>query len=215
MTHEVPNRQTPKKIVPGVKPYSKAHVRNTLIITDSTISRIPAWQLKQNINLDEENVITKRHPGSTAKEISHFCTDTLDNVHPEQFIVIAIANDIRRSPRDNNINEHSIVENILNIARYARKVGTQRIFVSSVLIQWGEQYQRLIKKVNNLLEYMCRLEGFIYLDHGDISSNHICQDGLHPNGYGKAILKMNILKCFTSFNPYFNDFYSSYEKAIL
>ena len=61
-----------KRIVPGTKLYSKTHLRTTLIISDSTISRIPAWQLKKNIDVDHEAVITKRHPGSTAEEIFHF-----------------------------------------------------------------------------------------------------------------------------------------------
>ena len=51
------NLRQQSRIVPEFQRYSKAHIRDTLIVTDSMTSRIRAKDLKQNINLNEENVI--------------------------------------------------------------------------------------------------------------------------------------------------------------
>ena len=49
------------------------------------------------------------------------------------------------------------------------------------------------------------------MDQSDISSDHVSSDGVHLNFYGQTLLKMNILSCFNTFNPYFNDFENDYE----
>ena len=41
------------------------------------------------------------------------------------------------------------------------------------------------------------------MDQSDITSAHICMDGVHLNFYGQTILKYNILSVFNTFNPYF------------
>ena len=96
-----------------------------------------------------------------------------------------------------------------------KMVGTKKIFVSSVLPRWGYEFKNVITRVNQLLDRMCAEEGFTYLAHSDITTRHICNDGLHPSFYGQVILKMNILCCFNSFNPYLCSFEPLYEKALL
>ena len=68
--------------------------------------------------------------------------------------------------------------------------------------------------MNNLLESMCKLHGYTFIDHSDVTTRHICNDGLHPNKPGYTILKMNLLWCFYTFNPYISDFYNDYEDAL-
>ena len=202
------------KIVPGVKTYNKAHIRTTLILSDSTLNRIPTRHLKANIDMDCEDVIRKIYPGNTAEEISHNSILPLNNIRPEQVVIVAGTNDISRGQRDKTVNEYKVVDNILSIARRAKAVGTKKVFISSILVRWGYNTKNIIVRVNNLLENMCREEGFLFLDHSDITTRHICHDGLHPNDFGYVILKMNILKCFYSFNPFLCNFIDFYEKAL-
>ena len=208
------DKEKKQKIVPGVKPYSKAHLRTTLVLADSTIGRIPVWQLKENIALGQENVIIKRHPGSTADEISHFSTKTLNDIRPDQVIVFAGTNDISKGLREKSLNEFKIVDDILDIGRYAKTLGTKNIYISSILVRWGYQYANIITRLNDILERLCNAEGFIFLNHSDITKRHIWSDGLHPNNQGYLILKMNMLMCFYTFNPYLSTFYDLYEKAL-
>jgi lysophospholipase L1-like esterase len=130
-------------------------------------------------------------------------------------IIVAGTNDISNGFRENLVNEYDIVNNILNIARKAKIVGTRKIFVSSILPRFGQRYHNVITRINNLLESTCREEGFNFLNHSEVTSKHICMDGIHPNVYGNLILRMNILECFNSFNPYLCSFYSSYENALV
>ena len=100
------------------------------------------------------------------------------------------------------------------IARMARKVGADKIFVSAIIVRHGHQYCNPVTRVNNLLQTRCSEEGFYFMDQSDISPRHISGDGVHLNFYGQTVLKMNILSCFNTFNPYFNDFEYDYERSL-
>ena len=59
------------------------------------------------------------------------------------------------------------------------------------------------------------MKGFIYIDNCEIElGRHIGKDGLHPNEQGHCILKMNLLKCMTTFNPYLCNFLDEYESYL-
>ena len=130
-------------------------------------------------------------------------------------IIIGGTNDIERDVKPGStINENQVVEDLMAIGRTAREVGAQKIYVSSVMVRHGHHYRNPVTRVNNLLQIRCSEEGFIYMDQSDITSSHISMDGVHLNFYGQTILKMNILSCFSSFNPYFNDFISDYDRSL-
>ena len=89
-------RNTVDQIIPGMKMYSKANISTTLILSDSTLNRIPNKQLKENLDQKYENVIRKIYPGNTAKEISHNSILPLNEIRPEQVIIVAGTNDLSR-----------------------------------------------------------------------------------------------------------------------
>ena len=113
-----------------------------------------------------------------------------------------------------SVNEYEVVRSVLDIGRYARESGAKKIFISDILVRWGRKYDNIIIRVNNLLRRMCLEENFMYIDQSDITLDHISFDGIHPNFYGRNVLKMNIMLCFNSFNPYFTDFGYDYERSI-
>ena len=71
-----------------------------------------------------------------------------------------------------------------------------------------------MKRVNELLCMTCVAEDFIFMDHSEITMKHISADGLHPNHYGIAILKYNILSVFDTFDSSHMDFKEDYQRAI-
>ena len=107
------------------------------------------------------------------------------------------------------------INDILEIARNARNVGAEDIYISSILVRWRYESRNLVVRTNQLLEAKCIEEGFVYLDHSDITTWHLSDDGLHLNVYGHAVLKMNMFRCLFTFNPYLCDFMHLYDKAIL
>ena len=66
--------------------------------------------------------------------------------------------------------------------------------------------------MNSILQAACLQEGFVFINNNNINLD-FHTDGLHLNDFGTAILKMNILRCFYSFNPFFNDFLTIYDQA--
>ena len=52
------------------------------------------------------------------------------------------------------------------------------------------------------------------MDQSDITSSHISTDGVHTNFYGATLVKMSILNCFHTFNPYLNDFEFDYDRSL-
>ena len=186
-----------------------------MIICDSTPSRININQIKENIDLSEEEVIFKRFPGQTADEIGYYAPKPLRDVKPDQVVVIAGTNDMNRAVYSGKaINEYEIVESLKKIGHAARDSGATRIHISGVLVRWGQQYKNGLVRINNLLKEMCREEKFIFMDQEDITSAHIAGDGIHPNFHGSTILKHNILSVFETYNPYLCNFITEYENAL-
>ena len=199
------------KVVPGVKPYSEAHIHDTVILSDSMTNRISANQLNRNLD-QHERAIFKKYPGATSAEIAHYAIHPLNAIRPFRCIVVAGTNDLR--PKNNTVLEaESIVKSIINIGKTARDFGVTEIIISGLVIRRDRRLNRIIPRINTLLQAECLREDFIFIDQDHIIFAHLNDDGLHLNHYGTAIMKMNLLRCFLSFNPYFNDFLYVYENA--
>ena len=112
------------------------------------------------------------------------------------------------------VNEYEVVENLLRTARTARELGAEKVFISAILTRHGYHFKNPITRINSLLEAACPSEGFFFLDQSDISSSHISSDGVHTNFFGSTLLKMSILSCFHTFNPYLIDFEYDYERSL-
>ena len=85
--------------------------------------------------------------------------------------------------------------------------------MSSILPRRGYKFRGVVEKVNELLYMVCIAEEFLFMDHVDFTLAHIDTDGIHPNHYGSAILKYNILSVFDTFNPIFMDFKEDYYSS--
>ena len=203
----------PPPVMPGARLYSKEHDQDTLILSDSMCNRINRKQLIKNLNENEENVVIKKFPGANSADISHYATHHLNKVRPHRFIAVCGTNDLPEHWGE-KLSEWEIASQIAKIGQVARQYGVNEIYLSSIINRQGVFYAQKLKKVNSILETMCMQQGFNFLNHSDIHAfYHLDQGGLHLNVFGTCILKMNILKCFNTFNPYFNTFLRTYERA--
>ena len=216
MTCQYPERNVlpPRtKVVPGVKLYSEAHIKNTVILSDSMTSFMNSAQLNNNLNVKEERAVFKKFPGATSSEIAHYAVHPLTNIQPSRVIVVAGTNDLRQAT-DTILGAEEITRSIIKIGKLAREHGVTDISISGLVKRRDTRYTRIIPRINYLLQAECLRENFVFIDQELISHAHLRYDGVHLNNFGTAIMKMNILKCFDSFNPYFNDFLTLYENAI-
>ena len=179
------------------------------------MGRLTSRYLRDYIDVKSENVILKKYPGHTADEINYYADHPLEHIKPKQVIVIAGTNDISEGYREKNLDETKIVANILNIARKAKFYGADKVYIASILERRGLHYKNIISRINEKLYMSCLEKGYNFIDNSDIVLDYISRDGIHPNEQGHCILKMNILKCMYSFNPYFCDFTNYYEKCLL
>ena len=165
--------------------------------------------------MTEEAVIMKKYPGHTAEEIAYYAPKPLSDNKPQQVIIIAGTNSLSRSIyQKGTVDEHEIVDEILEIARAARAHGAERIHVSSILERRIHQYRVAVPKVNDLLYMCCLAENFVFMDQSDISLAHIDSDGIHPNFHGSTILKYNILSAFRTFDSNNMTFRNDYDNAL-
>ena len=171
--------------------------------------------MRSHIDKNEEDILVNRHPGATAEEIAYYSKLTLSKIRPDKVIIFAGSNDISRMYYNTkSVDEYEVVKHILDIARNARSTGAKTIYVSSVLPRSGYEFKNIIKRVNSLLNSSCHYEGFHFLEHSDITKQHLGYDGLHCNKYGYTIIKMNILRCFSTFNPFLCDFIDFYDDCL-
>ena len=137
------------------------------------------------------------------------------DIKPKRVIIFAGTNDIGRDMHmGRTVNEYQVVESLMKTARLARDTSAETVYVSAVLARHGYQYKNPIARVNRLLEATCAIEGFRFMDQSDITTGHISMDGVHTNFYGATLLKMSILNCFHTFNPYLNDFEHDYDRSL-
>ena len=189
-------------------------MKDTLIISDSMCNRINRKQLVANLDSREENAVIKKFPGANSEDIHHYSSHHLNKIRPERFIVICGTNDLPEHWGE-KLSPSEIAREILKIGQLAQTYGVKEIFLSSIINRQGAFYAQKLQKVNSILASACSQQGFYFLDHSDIHSfYHLDEGGLHLNVLGTCILKMNILKCFNSFNPYFNTFLRTYERAL-
>ena len=137
------NLRQPSRIVPGFQKYSKAHIRNTLIVTDSMTSRIRAKDIKQNINLNEENVIMKKFPGGTSEEVAYYAKYNIEKIRPSQVIAVAGTNDIAYDSKDGVPDERKIVNNLIGIGKFAKEHGVNDVYIYLVLLLEGVENMRM------------------------------------------------------------------------
>ena len=132
----------------------------TLIVADSTIRSVTLSDLRKNVSRDEGNILVRRHPGATADEMSFFMQDSLRQFKPNKLIIFGGCNDIGFAQK-NNESAWDIAEGICKMAEEEKKSGCSVVFVSSVLPRWGKKYEKMINRVNSMLEVMCQDHGFI------------------------------------------------------
>ena len=138
-------------VFPGTRLYNRSHISETVILCDSTVGKMTSQHLKYYINKEEENIIMKKYPGHTAKEINYYCDHPLGEIKPKQVIIIVGTNDLSKGYYEKNIDEMKILNDICSIAGKAKFYGAKNIFIASILQRRGYHYSDVISRINGKL----------------------------------------------------------------
>ena len=185
------------KIVPGNKPYNKAHIRPVSIVTDSMCRSIRNADFNKDIqDVGIKNVECKFHkfPGASAQQIRNYSKFNIleDNTHG--LVVVSGTNSLRTIPGKQELTDREIADSILQTGIDGQKEGVKKVFISGIILRKGSFYQKRILNINLILRNECLRQGFVFIDQSNILFEHLHEDGLHLNHEGTCILKQNILK---------------------
>ena len=139
----------------------------------------------------------KAFPGATAKRLHHYILPTLEEDKPDIVIIHVGCNDI--SPNNENVDVKLVGEEILSIGKTCLKHGVEKVFISSIVCNRNFMKQKLINNLNEYIRENCEKQGFIFIDHSQITSYYLCKDGTHLQESGKIILANNYIDILNDF----------------
>ena len=102
----------------------------------------------------------------------------------------------------NDVNNHKLyvvspkklASNIIEIGRTCKSFNVNEVFVSSVLCQNETILSNQINRTNELLNKLCKENGFIYISNSNITPSHLSKYGIHLNDIGTFKLGDNFVK---------------------
>ena len=87
-----------------------------------------------------------------------------------------------------------LVSSFVKIVDKCKSFGVMDLSVSGIAFNKSLQYA-VIKKVNEKIVDMCKKNGLVFIDNGNISNMDLYQDSLHLLERGKCLLANNFIFC--------------------
>jgi len=189
----VENMNADLPIRPGNKSYARtASGTSTIaVVTDSMCRSIRNNDINHFIDNDVEEIKIYKFPGAHAQQIQHYSKWTIENDEPDSLVVICGTNDINYS-KDPSVEQ--ISKKVLDVARQAKHMGIQNIFICGITGRNNNRYVSIIKDTNLFLRLVSSDKGFVYIDNENILKSDLNRDGLHLNPSGTDKLMKNILQ---------------------
>ena len=158
-----------------------------LLVGDSTIKNITSYQMKQKCK--ETNVMVRSHVGGKIKNIKNLMLDVLEDVKPNAVCFHVATNDISSG---RSIDE--IVCDMENLVDLIQRHGI--VPVISLLTQRSDKYSSKVEIVNKRLIILCNHQGVGYIDHENITKNHLNIGGLHIAREHTSLFSNNFVNYF-------------------
>ena len=193
---KVDDKQLAPKMVPGVKPYNKAHIRTISIMSDSMCRSVRAKDLNadmKNCGIQAAECTIHKFPGATARQIGHYSKINIADDDSHGVVIIGGTNSLQFK-NGRRSSDQEIVDDIINIGIEAKNAGVTKVFISGIITRRGKYFQSRILNINNILYNMCLQLGFVFVQQNNICLEHLHKDGLHLSYEGTQILKSNILQ---------------------
>ena len=91
-----------------------------------------------------------------------------------------------------------LVSYLVKFVNKYKSFGVMDLFVSGIAFNKRLPYA-VIKKVNEKIVDMCKKNGIVFVDNGNISNMDLYQDGLHLLERGKCLLANNFIFVLNNF----------------
>ena len=179
-------------LVPGPRQYSDVVQKGpeTLIVSNSITKGITVRDINERFD-GGGHVSFRRFPGAKADDVRDYLPSNLSKVKPETVIIQSGGNDLP-TPRSNPVQVEEIAKTIVECGLLCKSYGVKNVLISGVPMRRPHYLKTRCKDLNLLLQEHCLLEGFIFVDNGNIDTSHT-YDGTHLTQEGSALLRDNYL----------------------
>ena len=184
-----------QQVIPGNTNYNNAvkYGKKTYVLGTSMIRGIPRKVF--NSKLKKCSARFRPFIGATLKQMETYVQPILNDDTPDVLVLQIGCNDIGNM----NLTDKEIAEWIVKIGRQCRERNVNYVFISSVICRTQNRLNRKVQAVNNILQQICKLNGLGFINNSNIVLEHICEDGLHLNDNGKALLANNFVHVLNNF----------------
>ena len=136
----------------------------------------------------------KAFPGAKSTQLNHYVTPTLEEYRYDAGIIHVGINDILRSKHDEL---DKLPENIIKVGNTCQKYNIGKIYISAILPSTRTNINTL--DINKKLRDLCMKHNFEFIDHEQITSKFLWNDGIHLLDSGKSILGQNFVNRVSNF----------------
>ena len=181
--------------VPGNKSYAdvamsrktkNGFTKKVIVFGDSIIRGIRVREFNQQVKNGYAKF--KSFPGCNSKEMLHYIEPTLETGFYDSAILHVGVNDLLNNKSPSSTDD--LVSNLVKIVNKCKSFGVMDLFVSGIAFNKRLPYA-VIKKVNEKNIGMCKKNGIVFIDSGNISNMDLYQDDLHLLERGKCLLANN------------------------
>ena len=134
--------------------------------------------------------------GRHSKEVLHYIEPTLETGFYDSPILLVGVNDLLNNKSPSSTDD--LLSNLVEIVSKCKSFGVMNIFASGIAFNKRLSYT-VIKKVNEKIVDMCKKNGIVFIDNGNISNMDLYQDGLHLLERGKCLLAKYFIFVLSNF----------------
>ena len=191
LNNQVDLRQNPR-VVPGNRTYASAtkYGKKVMVLGDSHTKRI-----KRNLfnnSFDNAKTYIKSFSGARTNDMKHYAIPSLNDQNPDIVVIHIGGNDITHKNKETVIVE-DLAKDIIDLGNLCRESGVPNVLISEILPKRSIILTKIIRKVNDRLEELCKINNFHLISHRDISRDLLCHDGIHLTDSGTDILADDIV----------------------
>ena len=180
-----------KKTKHGGKSPAKRQKRSAVILGDSLVKNIHAWELKKKIG-ENNNVYVKCFNGANIKDMHSYAKPTIER-KPNLIILHIGTNDLAQRRNKAEKSSVQIAHEIIELANEMRVNDTE--VVISGLVPRGDDFETKRKRVNLMLADLCSENDYAFIEHTNIdASKHLNQSLIHLNRTGANLFESNLIR---------------------
>ena len=151
------------------------------IIGDSIIKDVKGYELSKDENL----VVVKSFRGATTKAMYHYMIPTVEK-HPDVLIIHTGTNDLKeeKDPKE-------VARKVIDLAKKAQTYDPGMKVNVSLLTPRKDGFSKQVIEVNRHLKDLCNENQIAFIDHSNVTTNHLNRSKLHLRENGSKLISKN------------------------